>query len=51
LWRRKQALRSTYLRRPDLMKGRTFTKEDQQLLDELMSEGLLTAATSRREEG
>lgn len=50
LWRRKQALRSTYLRRPDLLKGRVFTREDQQLLDELMSEGLLTAATSRREE-
>jgi tRNA (guanine37-N1)-methyltransferase len=51
LWRRKQALRSTYLRRPDLLKDRVFTKEDQQLLDELMSEGLLTAPTSRREEG
>jgi tRNA (guanine37-N1)-methyltransferase len=51
LWRRKQALRSTYLRRPDLLKGRMFTREDQQLLDELMSEGLLTAPTSSREEG
>jgi tRNA (guanine37-N1)-methyltransferase len=51
LWRRKQALRSTYVRRPDLLKDRIFTKEDQQLLDELMSEGLLTASTSRREEG
>ena len=50
LWRRKQALRSTYLRRPDLLQGRVFTREDQQLLDELMSEGLLTAATSRWEE-
>jgi len=51
LWRRKEALRSTYVRRPDLLKDRMFTKEDQQLLDELMSEGLLTASTSRREEG
>ncbi|OQW35439.1 MAG: tRNA (guanosine(37)-N1)-methyltransferase TrmD [Nitrospira sp. SG-bin1] len=50
LWRRKQALCSTYLRRPDLLKDRVFTKEDQQLLDELMSEGLLTAPTSCREE-
>jgi tRNA (guanine37-N1)-methyltransferase len=50
LWRRKQALRSTYLRRPDLLQGRVFTREDQQLLDELMSEGLLTATTSRWEE-
>ena len=51
VWRRKQALRSTYVRRPDLLKDRMFTREDQQLLDELMSEGLLTAPTSRREEG
>lgn len=51
LWRRKQALRSTYVRRPDLLKGRMLTKEDQQLLDELMSEGLLTAPTSSLEEG
>ncbi|MDH4152493.1 MAG: tRNA (guanosine(37)-N1)-methyltransferase TrmD [Nitrospira sp.] len=43
LWRRKQALRSTYLRRPDLLRDRMFTKEDRQLLDELMNEGLLTA--------
>ncbi|TKB93826.1 MAG: tRNA (guanosine(37)-N1)-methyltransferase TrmD [Nitrospira sp.] len=50
LWRRKQALRSTYLRRPDLLQGRVFTREDQQLLDELMSEGLLTATISRWEE-
>ncbi|NOU10220.1 MAG: tRNA (guanosine(37)-N1)-methyltransferase TrmD [Nitrospira sp.] len=50
LWRRKQALRSTYLRRPDLLQGRVFTREDQQLLDELMSEGLLTATISCWEE-
>lgn len=51
LWRRKQALRSTYLRRPDLLRDRTFTKEDRQLLDELMSEGLLTAPLLCEEEG
>jgi tRNA (guanine37-N1)-methyltransferase len=51
LWRRKQALRSTYLRRPDLLHDRSFTNEDRQLLDELKSEGLLTAPISRREEG
>ncbi len=51
LWRRKQALRNTYVRRPDLLKDRIFTNEERQLLDELMSEGLLTAPTSRREEG
>jgi tRNA (guanine37-N1)-methyltransferase len=51
LWRRKQALRSTYLRRPDLLHDRSFTNEDRQLLDELKSEGLLTAPISRRKEG
>lgn len=51
LWRRKQALRSTYLRRPDLLRDRLFTSEDRQLLDELMSEGLVTAPISFREEG
>ena len=51
LWRRKQALRSTYLRRPDLLRDRMFTKEDRQLLNELMNEGLLTAPLSREKEG
>lgn len=51
VWRRKQALRSTYLRRPDLLKDRTLTREDQHLLDELMSEGLLVAPLVREEEG
>lgn len=51
VWRRKQALRNTYLRRPDLLKDRTLTREDQHLLDELMSEGLLAAPLVREEEG
>jgi tRNA (guanine37-N1)-methyltransferase len=51
LWRRKQALRSTYLRRPDLLQDRAFTSEDRQLLDELMNEGLLPAPISPRKEG
>ncbi len=51
LWRRKQALRSTYLRRPDLLRDRIFTKEDRQLLNELMNEGLLTAPLLCEEEG
>ncbi|MBX3348414.1 MAG: tRNA (guanosine(37)-N1)-methyltransferase TrmD [Nitrospira sp.] len=51
LWRRKQALRSTYLRRPDLLRDRMFTKEDRQLLNELMNEGLLTAPLICEEEG
>ncbi|MBK9308959.1 MAG: tRNA (guanosine(37)-N1)-methyltransferase TrmD [Nitrospira sp.] len=51
LWRRKQALRRTYLRRPDLLRDRLFTEEDRRLLDELMSEGLGAAPISCREEG
>ena len=51
LWRRKQALRTTYLRRPDLLRDRMFTKEDRQLLNELMNEGLLTAPLLCEEEG
>lgn len=51
LWRRKQALCSTYLRRPDLLRDRMFTKEDRQLLNELMNEGLLTAPLLCEEEG
>jgi tRNA (guanine37-N1)-methyltransferase len=38
VWRRKQALRSTFLRRPDLLRDRVLTHEDQRLLNELMSE-------------
>ncbi|HMS85877.1 MAG TPA: tRNA (guanosine(37)-N1)-methyltransferase TrmD [Nitrospira sp.] len=51
LWRRKQALRSTYLRRPDLLRDRILTREDRQLLDELMNEGLLTVPLLCEEEG
>jgi len=41
-WRRKEALRHTYLRRPDLLRDRVLTKEDQQLLNEVIGEGLAT---------
>jgi len=37
-WRRKQALGRTWERRPDLMDGRTLSKEDAQLLDEYRRE-------------
>ncbi len=37
-WRRKEALRSTYLKRPDLLKERLLTVEDQRLLDEVVRE-------------
>jgi len=46
IWRRKQALRSTYLRRPDLLRDRVLTDEDQRLLNEVISEGV-TAMSMR----
>ncbi len=40
LWRRKEALRATYQRRPDLLSHRNFSREDRQLLDEIIREGV-----------
>lgn len=37
-WRLKQALSRTYLRRPDLLKKRHFTKDEQNLLSEFINE-------------
>jgi tRNA (guanine37-N1)-methyltransferase len=51
LWRRKQALRTTCLRRPDLLKDRILSEEDRQLLNELMNEGVVTVPIPLREEG
>jgi tRNA (guanine37-N1)-methyltransferase len=50
-WRRKEALRSTYLRRPDLLRDRVLTSEDQRLLNELISEGITTMPVRCGEEG
>jgi tRNA (guanine37-N1)-methyltransferase len=46
-WRLKESLRRTVERRPDLMEGRTLTKEEAKLLAELRTE----AATSEAEAG
>ena len=51
LWRRKQALRSTYLRRPDLLRDRILTSEDRRLLDEVINEGVSTVSMRSGEEG
>ncbi len=40
LWRRKEALRATYQRRPDLLSRRVFNREDRQLLDDIIREGV-----------
>jgi tRNA (guanine37-N1)-methyltransferase len=41
LWRRKEALRNTYLKRPDLLRDRELGLEDRRLLDEVMQETLV----------
>jgi tRNA (guanine37-N1)-methyltransferase len=40
LWRRKEALRNTYLKRPDLLRDRNLGEEDRRLLNEVMQESL-----------
>jgi tRNA (guanine37-N1)-methyltransferase len=39
VWRRREALRRTWLKRPDLLLGRTLSKEDQSMLDAIKEEG------------
>ena len=51
LWRRKEALRSTYQRRPDLLQDRVLSLEDQQLLDKLTREGVAGTPVRCGEEG
>ncbi len=50
-WRRKEALRNTYVKRPDLIRDRLLNEEDQQLLNELISEGIATMPVRCGEEG
>ncbi len=38
LWRRKEALRSTYRKRPDLLRDRALVEEDRRLLEEIVNE-------------
>ncbi len=51
VWRRREALRSTYLKRPDLLRDRVFNEEDQRLLDEIVRECAQTAPVRCGEEG
>lgn len=41
LWRRKEALRNTYLKRPDLLRDRELGLEDRRLLSEVMQESFV----------
>jgi len=38
LWRKKESLKRTYERRPDLLEGREFTKEEKKILDSIKKE-------------
>ncbi|RUA06121.1 MAG: tRNA (guanosine(37)-N1)-methyltransferase TrmD [Fusobacteria bacterium] len=38
IWRKKESLKRTYLRRPDLLEKREFTKEEKKLLEEIKKE-------------
>lgn len=50
LWRRKAALRNTYHKRPDLVSAAQLSKEDRQLLEEIVQEGCQELSVSQREE-
>ncbi|WP_447973329.1 tRNA (guanosine(37)-N1)-methyltransferase TrmD [Nitrospira sp. Kam-Ns4a] len=51
LWRRKEALRNTYLKRPDLLEGRLLTEEERRLLDEVIRESAENTTVQCGEEG
>lgn len=48
LWRRKEALRSTYRKRPDLLQDRSLTGEDRRLIEEIVGEGTREASFVKR---
>jgi len=50
-WRRKEALRTTYRRRPDLLRDRILNDEDRQLLDDIVREGVPVTPVRCGEEG
>jgi tRNA (guanine37-N1)-methyltransferase len=44
LWRRKQSLRNTYRKRPDLLRDRLLSEEDMRLLNEVVNECITVIA-------
>ncbi|MDR4494474.1 MAG: tRNA (guanosine(37)-N1)-methyltransferase TrmD [Nitrospirales bacterium] len=52
-WRRKESIRMTLMKRPDLLQPETMEKDDQQLLEEITQEYASTCSTTpkRRKEG
>jgi tRNA (guanine37-N1)-methyltransferase len=51
LWRRKEALRNTYLKRPDLLRDRVLNEADRRLLDDIVREGAGHLSVKCGEEG
>lgn len=51
LWRRREALRNTYLKRPDLLRDRVLAVEDQRLLNDIVREGVSETPIQCGEEG
>ncbi len=50
-WRRKESLRSTLLKRPDLLSHQTLSHEDQTFLNEILEEQPSEVCCSQRQEG
>lgn len=50
-WRRKEALRNTYLKRPDLLRGRLLSDEERRLLEEVVRESAEGTTVHCGEEG
>jgi tRNA (guanine37-N1)-methyltransferase len=48
LWRRKEALRNTYRKRPDLLRDRSLSDEDRCLLDEIVGEETKEASVEEK---
>jgi tRNA (guanine37-N1)-methyltransferase len=48
LWRRKEALRNTYRKRPDLLRDRELTDEDRHLLEEIVGEEVTEESVQSR---
>lgn len=44
VWRRKESLRNTYRRRPDLLRDRPLNEEDRRLLNEIIHECMTVTA-------
>jgi len=49
-WRRKEALRNTYVKRPDLLHDRPLSQEDQQLLNEIFQDGPIAPGLAQTQE-